>query len=96
MKYKIGDVVEVTREEDPHPKSGKVRSFFQAPDGIGGYFPGTIGSKEGKVFLEIKSTYPEGRYDFILPGSHPGSQAGRSFGNSVSHQQKSTFQGKQR
>jgi len=77
MKYKIGDVVEVTREEDPHPKPGKVRLFFRAPDGIGGYFPGTIESKEGKVFLEIKSTYPEGRYDFIIPGSHPGSPAGR-------------------
>jgi len=95
MNYKIGDVVEVTREEDPHPKQGKVRSFFRAPDGIGGYFPGIINPNDEKVKLEIKSTYPEGRYDFILPSSHSGSQPGHSFGKSDTLQQKKPFSKKQ-
>ncbi|MDD1703032.1 MAG: type III-B CRISPR module RAMP protein Cmr6 [Methanoregula sp.] len=91
MKYQIGNIVEVTREDDPHPKPGKMRSFFRAPDGIGGYFPGEIGTKGNKIKLEIKSTYPEGRYDFVMPGTQPG----QPFDKSAASQQKRSFSKKQ-
>lgn len=66
-QHNKGDIVNVTRTEDP---MGRGRNYFVADDGIGGFFIGegcppiAIG---GTTRLRVKGVHPEGKYDFENP-----------------------------
>lgn len=69
-RYKAGDIVSVTRAEDPKPKSGKSRIWFVADDGFGGVVTGgtppeiEIGTS---TQLEIAAVMQHGGYNFRVP-----------------------------
>jgi CRISPR type III-B/RAMP module RAMP protein Cmr6 len=66
-QHNKGDIVNVTRTEDP---MGRGRNYFVADDGIGGFFIGegcppiAIG---GTTRLRVKGVHPDGKYDFENP-----------------------------
>ncbi len=66
-QHNKGDIVNVTRTEDP---MGRGRNYFVADDGIGGFFIGegcppiAIGVT---TRLRVKGVHPEGKYDFENP-----------------------------
>lgn len=69
-RYEKGDLVNVTRIEDPKPKGGKSRIWFVADDGFGGVVTGgtppdiAIGEV---IQLEIAAVMSHGGYNFRLP-----------------------------
>jgi CRISPR-associated protein Cmr6 len=69
-QYKAGDVVSVTRAEDPKPKAGKPRVWFVADDGFGGVVAGgsppeiEIGAS---IQLEVAAVMQHGGYNFRVP-----------------------------
>lgn len=69
-RYKSGDVVTVTRAEDPKPKAGKSRVWFVADDGFGGVVTGgtppdiEIGAS---TQLEVAAVMQHGGYNFRVP-----------------------------
>jgi len=66
-QHNKGDIVNVTRTEDP---KGRGRNYFVADDGIDGFFIGegcppiAIG---GTTRLRVKGVHPDGKYDFENP-----------------------------
>ena len=66
-QHNKGDIVNVTRTEDP---MGRGRNYFVADDGIDGFFIGegcppiAIG---GTTRLRVKGVHPDGKYDFENP-----------------------------
>jgi CRISPR-associated protein Cmr6 len=78
--YGKGRVITVTRAPDPHPKPGRERFYFKAPDGFGGFAkPGTVPDIPAgqTIELEITGLLLEGGYDFALPGTRRAYQQGR-------------------
>jgi len=70
MKYKKGDIVEVTKVSDPKEKRGA--AYFMADDGIGGLvISGNPPAIEiGQMTkLEVNGVMVEGYYVFAVPGS---------------------------
>lgn len=74
-RYERGDIVTVTRTEDPKPKAGKQRTWFVADDGFGGVIAGgdipdvEIGAS---TQLEIAAVMQHGGYNFRLPKRNRG------------------------
>jgi len=70
--FRKGQIVQVTRVPDPHPRPGRERQYFRAPDGYGGFSDsGTkidIAMNES-VELEILGVQGSDGYIFILPGT---------------------------
>ena len=69
-RYKGGDVVTVTRAEDPKPKAGKSRAWFVADDGFGGVVTGGTPPDieiDKSTQLEIAAVMQHGGYNFRVP-----------------------------
>jgi CRISPR type III-B/RAMP module RAMP protein Cmr6 len=73
-RYKNGNVVSVTRAEDPKPKSGKPRIWFVADDGFGGVVTDGIPPDIEigvSTRLEVAAVMQHGGYNFRVPKGSP-------------------------